>query len=352
MLLTLVISTGVVLAVTILTVAMELYGINKDPNERVIVIPAGSTTASIAEQLRKEDMIQLPQLFRVVSRLNNKDGSYIAGEHILSPSMSYQTMIDELCENHAEEREYMTVTIPEGTNLLDAATILEKNEICKADDFLFRFNAGGFGFEFEKHLPETNVMKFYQREGYCFPDTYEFYINEDPQIVAQKIYANFDSKLTPGEYAKMEELGMTLDEVITLASMVQAEAANDSEMRMIAGVFHNRLINKAVFSKLQSDPTKKYAEKVIHPNLPIKNEMMEDAYNTYVGTGLPPGAICNPGKAAIEAVLYPEESSYYYFYANIDTKVTYYAETYEGHLANIEKVKQEQAAAAAAAEGN
>ena len=145
---------------------------------------------------------------------------------------------------------------------------------------------------------------------------------------------------------------MTLDEVITLASIVQAEAANEKEMRMIAGIFHNRLINRAVFDKLQSDPTKKYAEEVIHPNLPVRNEMMEDAYNTYVGPGLPPGAIGNPGKAAIEAVLYPQESSYYYFYANIDTKVTYYAETYEQHLANIERVRQEQAAAAAAAEGN
>ena len=351
-LLTLVISSGVVLAVAILTVAMEIYGIKKDINERVVTIPAGSTTTSIAEQLKKENIIQLPQFFRLISRMNGKDGSYIAGEHILSPSMSYQTMIDELCENHAEEREYMTVTFPEGISLLEAATILEKNEICKADDFIFYFNAGGFGFNFEKYLPETNAMKFYQREGYCFPDTYEFYVEEDPQIVAQKIYANFNSKITAGEYAKMEELGMTLDEVITLASIVQKEAANVEEMRMIAGIFHNRLINKAVFSKLQSDPTRKYAEDVIHPNLPVRNEMMEDAYNTYVGTGLPPGAIGNPGKAAIESVLYPEESSYYYFYANIDTKKTYYAETYEEHLANIAKVKQEQEEAAAAAEGN
>ena len=351
-LLTLVISSGVVLAVAVLTVAMEIYGINKDFNERVITIPQGASTSAIAEQLKKEDMIELPWFFRLISRMNEKDGSYIAGEHVLSPSMSYQAMIEELCVNHAEEREYMTVTIPEGKNLLEAAEILEKNEICDADDFLFYFNAGGFGFNFEKYLPEANAMKFQQREGYCFPDTYEFYIDEDPQIVAQKIYANFDSKLTAGEYAKMEELGMTLDEVITLASIVQAEAANEKEMRMIAGIFHNRLINRAVFDKLQSDPTKKYAEEVIHPNLPVRNEMMEDAYNTYVGPGLPPGAIGNPGKAAIDAVLYPQESSYYYFYANVDTKVTYYAETYEQHLANIERVRQEQAAAAAAAEGN
>lgn len=351
-LLTFIIASGTVLAIAILTVAMEIYGISKDVSERVITIPQGSTTAAIAEQLEDEKMISLPQLFRLISRLNDSDGSYIAGEHVLSPSMSYQTMIKELCTNHADEREYVTVTFREGITLLDAAELLEKSEVCSADDFIFYFNAGGFGFQFENYLPETNMLKFEQREGYCFPDTYDFYLDEDPQIVAQKIYANFDSKLTAGEYAKMDELGMTLDEVITLASIVQAEAANEEEMRMIAGIFHNRLINRAVFDKLQSDPTKKYAEEVIHPNLPIRNQQMEDAYNTYVGAGLPPGAINNPGKAAIDAVLYPEESSYYYFYANIDTKVTYYAETYEEHLANIEKVRQEQAEAAAAAEGN
>ncbi len=351
-LLTLIVSSGVVLAVAILTVAMEIYGINKDINEKVVTIPAGASTAAIAEQLEKEHLINIPQLFRLISRMNGNDGSYIAGEHVLSPSMSYQAMIKELCMNHADERDYVTVTFREGITLLDAAQLLEANEVCDADDFIFYFNAGGFGFAFENYLPETNVMKFYQREGYCFPDTYDFYIEEDPQIVAQKIYANFNSKMTSGDYAKMEELGMTLDEVVTLASIVQAEAADETQMRMIAGIFHNRLINRAVFDKLQSDPTRIYAETVIHENAPIRNTLMEDAYNTYVGQGLPPGAINNPGRAAIEAVLYPEESNYYYFVANVDTRVTYYAATYEEHLANIEKIRQEQAEAAAAAEGN
>lgn len=351
-LVTLILAVATLLSVTILTVAMEIYGINKSTDQKVITIPAGATTSDIAEQLQTEHMIRIPKLFRLISRLNGNDGKYIAGEHILSPSMSYQTMIAELCKNHQSDREYVTVTLPEGITLLQAAEILEKNEVCDADDFLFYFNAGGFGFSFENYLPtEANVLKFHQREGYCFPDTYDFYINEQPQIVAQKIYANFDKKLTEGDYRKMEELNMTLDEVITLASIVQAETATNTDMKKIASVFHNRLLNRVLFPSLQSDPTRKYAENVIHPNLPVTNQLMEDAYNTYVGQGLPPGAINSPGKEAINAVLYPASTSYYFFAANVDTGVTYYATTNEEHEANLKKIKQEQAAAAAAAQG-
>ena len=122
-------------------------------------------------------------------------------------------------------------------------------------------------------------------------------------------------------------------------------------MTRISSVFHNRLMNSAVFPKLQSDPTKKYARDVIAPNLERDNEMMRQAYDTYEGVGLPPGAICNPGKAAIEAALYPEQTNYFYFNANIDTGVTYFAETNEEHERNLAMVNAQYAAAEAAANG-
>lgn len=347
-LLTLIFASAVVLSVTILTVVKEIYGIEKDVNERNVTIPAGSTTTDIAEQLQRENIISLPQMFRLISRMNGKDGSYIAGEHVISPSMSYQAMINELCKNHESEREYVRVTFREGITLLDAAEILQQNEVCEADAFIWAFNAGGFGFNFENYVTDSSALKFYRMEGYCFPDTYDFYVNEDPNIVAQKIYENFDNKITPAYYSRMQELGMSLDEVVTLASIVQAEAPYPDEMRKVSSVFHNRLLNSAVFTKLQSDPTRKYVEDVIRPNQQVQNTLMQEAYNTYEGTGLPPGAICNPGKAAIEAVLYPADTNYYFFVANVDTRVTYYATTNEEHEANIAKIRQEQAEAAAA----
>ncbi|MBR3267554.1 MAG: endolytic transglycosylase MltG [Oscillospiraceae bacterium] len=352
-LLTLILALSSVLSVAILAVAKEMYGIDKDIQEKIVVIPQGAGTAEIAKQLEEEKLISLPRVFRLVSRMNKKDGQYIAGEHVLSASMSYEAMIEELCYNHVDEREYVRVTFREGITLLDAAKMLQENEVCDAEQFLFYFNAGGYGFRFEEYLPETttNSLKFQRMEGYCFPDTYEFYVGEDPNIVAQKIYANFDSKLTDGDYRKMEELNMTLDEVITLASIVQGEAPFPDSMRMVSSVFHNRLNNKAMFTKLQSDPTKKYANEVIAPNLEISNELMLTAYNTYEGQGLPPGAINNPGRDAIEATLYPDDTPYYYFNANINTKQIYYSITYDEHLRHLAEVEQQYKEAEAAANG-
>ena len=350
-LLTLILAMSSVLAVAILAVAKEMYGIDKDVQDRIITIEEGATTLDIANQLYDEHMISMVPMFRLVSRMNNKDGSYIAGEHVLSASMSYEAMIEELCQNHKDERETQRVYFPEGCTLVDAAKRLQENQICDAEKFLFHFNGGGFHFEFENHLTDKNVLKWQRMEGYCFPDTYEFYVDEQPDIVAQKIYANFDSKITEGDYKKMEELNMTLDQVITLASMVQAEASKVTYMKKVAAVFHNRLNSSAEFPKLQSDPTSKYA-KLIAENLKIQNETMVTAYDTYQSAGLPPGAINNPGREAIEAVLYPDpDTTIFYFNANIDTGETFFSHNLAEHEANLELVQAQYAAAKAAANG-
>ncbi len=350
-LLTLILAMSSVLAVAILAVAKEMYGIDKDVQDRIITIKEGATTLDIANQLYDEHMISMVPMFRLVSRMNNKDGSYIAGEHVLSASMSYEAMIEELCQNHKDERETQRVYFPEGCTLVDAAKRLQENQICDAEKFLFHFNGGGFHFEFENHLTDKNVLKWQRMEGYCFPDTYEFYVDEQPDIVAQKIYANFDSKITEGDYKKMEELNMTLDQVITLASMVQAEASKVTYMKKVAAVFHNRLNSSAEFPKLQSDPTSKYA-KLIAENLKIQNETMVTAYDTYQSAGLPPGAINNPGREAIEAVLYPDpDTTIFYFNANIDTGETFFSHNLAEHEANLELVQAQYAAAKAAANG-
>jgi UPF0755 protein len=349
-LLTLILALASVLSVAILAVAKEMYGIDKNVQKRIITIPDGTSPADIALLLQDEHMISLPQVFRLVSRMNGMDSKYIAGEHTLTASMAYEAMIEELCTNHADERESQRVLIREGTTLVDAAKILQENEICDAEKFLFFFNKGGYGFKFEEYLPAKNSLKWQQMEGYCFPDTYEFYVGEEPVIVAQKIYANFDSKLREGDYKKMDELGLTLDEVITLASMVQGEASRTDYMKMVASVFMNRYHHKAEYPRFESDPTRKYAE-LIAENLIISNDTMTTAYNTYKGAGLPPGAINNPGRAAIEAVLYPAQTNYFFFNSNIDTGETFFAETYEQHKQNLAIVDGQYAAAKAAANG-
>jgi UPF0755 protein len=133
----------------------------------------------------------------------------------------------------------------------------------------------------------------------------------------------------------MEDMGLTLDETITFASIVQAEAGNVRDMKNVASVFWNRLNSADEFPLLQSDPTTKYVNNVIMPNIDLQADEMFRAYNTYEGAGLPPGAICNPGLDAITAVLYPAETDYYFFCANIDTDEVYYAETLDEHEENL-----------------
>ena len=233
---------------------------------------------------------------------------------------------------------------------IDAANILEKNHICDAEDFIFYFNSGGFGIDFEERLPSDSSLKFQKMEGYLFPDTYFFYENSKPEEVCQKIYYNFDTKMN-GEfstskkeyatrYERMEELDLTLDELITIASIVQKEAANVKDMNDVAAVFRNRIENNDVFPKLQSDPTKNYSNNTIRPNIEYYNQTIIDAYDTYKSAGLPPGAISNPGLDAIDAVLTNKKTKNFYFIANIRTNKTFFSETLEEHEAKEAEIKQ------------
>ena len=172
-------------------------------------------------------------------------------------------------------------------------------------------------------------------EGYLFPDTYTFYLDEDARIVAKKFCKNFNLKITADIYGRMEDLGMELEELLTIASMVQAEARSVSDMKKVASVFLNRLEKPNEYPLLQSDPTKNYVEDIIIPNIEVPSKAMYEAYNTYEGSGLPPGPICNPGLDAINAVLYPTDTDYYFFCANVETGEVFYAETNEQHEENL-----------------
>lgn len=327
------------LSISIIYLAKEYMGIDKSSTTYIIDIPEDSSTSDIIDILYDNGIIQVKELFELSLKINDKDGKpIISGEHEISPSMDYGDILDELKTNNEEYRETVTVTFPEGINVYDAGKLLEENSVCDARSFVYYFN-GGFqldDYKFADYLPTESTLKFLKLEGYLFPDTYEFYKDEDAEIVCRKIFNNFENKITDEYYTRMNEINMSLDEVITLASIVQKEASNVNDMKNIARVFINRLNNPDSFPMLQSDPTRIYAEEVIHLNSDIVNVNMENAYNTYKSAELPPGAICNPGIEAIEAVLYPADSNYFYFCADVETGVTYFAETLEEHNANLE----------------
>ena len=338
-----IVGVSVLLSSFLIVYGRDLLGINSDNTTRIVTIPQGATLEQIADTLQENKIITRPDFFVIIAGMSDKDTDIKPGDHELRPDMAYETILDELISDPMNNAASVSVTFTEGIRLCDAAQLLEENNVCSADEFIDYFNNDAkFGFAYEEHLPSFQDEKFYRMEGYLFPDTYTFYEEMDVELVCQKILSNFNQKIKPEYYERMEALDLSLDQTITLASMIQAEAGSVEQMTKISSVFWNRLNNASDFPMLQSDPTEKYVEEVIKPHSMSYNEELYTSYNTHKCTGLPAGPIDNPGADAIYAALYPESTNYYFFWANIDTKQTYFAETLEEHEKNGEKIAKEQ----------
>lgn len=307
----------------LINIGMEVTGLGRhDDTELTIEIPKGATSEDIANILVDNEIINNPIVFRVLSNKQNAN-SYKAGKHKVTANMSYSDLIDVLQQDPIQEKISVDVTFPEGYTLDQCAAVLEEAGVCRADEFIEAFNSAEFGYNFEKKV-EDKPTKYYKMEGYCFPDTYTFFKDSEPEIVCKKIYANFAEKVNANMLGRMEDLGLTLDETLALASIVQSEAPTSNQMKLVSSVFWNRLNDKETFPRLESDPTKKYAAL-----------SGIELYDTYKSEGVPPGAICNPGADAINAVLYPEETEYYFFCSNLTTQEFYYAKTLKQHEKNL-----------------
>ncbi|ADU22447.1 endolytic transglycosylase MltG [Ruminococcus albus] len=334
-LVTIILTLSLLLAVSGLTLGMEFYGIGKSDDVITFNIPKGSDNDDIADLLVENGIIKNKKLFIYTVKLMKANTIY-PGDIQLKPSDSYSDIIDKLAEQR-ESFKTVTVTFTEGEYLIDIAKKLEENKVCPAGDFLFEFNKD-MGYKFEGYLTDSKNTLF-PREGYLFPDTYEFYVDDTPYNITKILRDHYDSKINDALYKKMNDRGLSLNQTITLASIVQQEAANVQEMPKVASVFLNRLKDSDTFPMLQSDTTYNYIEKVIKTQ--ESNEATIDHYieyyDTYAIDGLPAGPICNPGMDAIKAVLDPAETNYYYFCNDLETGETFYAETLDEHEKNLVK---------------
>lgn len=330
-----IVTMSIVFATGAITLGMEYLGINKSDNEIKLNIPEGSNNDEIADILVENNIIENKNLFKIALKIVKPEALY-PGDITLSPNTSYPNIIENLSMMR-ESYETVTVTIPEGATLLQVAKKLEKNGVCSANDFLFQFNASQ-DFELDNTVTHNDDV-YYAMEGYFFPDTYEFYVDDSAYNVTKIVREHFESKITSDMYKRMEVLGMDLNEVITLASIVQTEAGTTEDMPLVASVFINRLNDPDTFPSLQSDATKNYIKKVIK-KAETSTTMIDhytNCYDTYICMGLPAGPVCNPGIDAINAVLYPEDTDYYYFCNNLETGKSYFAETYKQHQKNLKK---------------
>lgn len=228
------------------------------------------------------------------------------------------------------------VTFPEGLTSVEIAEKLEENGVCSAADFMEAvrdFDAVKDTYGCLSSLKNAGERAF-AFEGYVFPDTYDFYRGESASYALSRFLSNANRKLTDERAARAKELGYTMDEIVTLASIIQEEAGDPNEMPKVAAVMHNRLKSPA-YGKLQCDVTINYVNDRItdSPYLSGDTSVFAERYNTYKKDGLPVGAICCPGIDAIDAALYPADTNDFFFVTDAEMNY-YYAETYEQHLAN------------------
>ena len=239
------------------------------------------------------------------------------------------------------ESHTVTVTFPEGFTLVQIAERLQENNVCSSAQFIELTNnivyIQSLGYSFTELIDNPEERAFFL-EGYIFPDTYEFYKGENAEMALKRFLDNTERKLTAEYKERAEELGYTLDEIITLASVVQEESYTNDSVKNVASVLHNRL-NSPSFPKLQCDVTIHYINEYVTGSEYLSGDTADFAelYNTYKCEGLPAGPITNPGLAAIEAALYPVETDYYYFVTDSEWNY-YYAETYAQHQANCRAV--------------
>ena len=328
-----VLAVSVFIASFALSSINDLVGFSKESREVEITIPEGYDLSEIAELLKNNGIIDEPFTFEVYARIKEMDQKLDSGTFMLNSNLGYD-QIFQILKRKESAKNVVSITFYEGMKLSDIAKRLDENGVCDYDEFMLAVDTETFEYEFESMMG-TNEYIYYKWEGYLFPDTYEFFTNSTPRSVMIKFIDNFNNKMS-GYYDRMKELGMGLDEVITLASVIQSEAAYRSDMEKVSSAFHNRLAQGSGLPYLQSDVTWFYYEQEIMPN--VEDEELSDAYHTsydtYYKQGLPVGPICNPGINAIEAALYPADTNYYYFVTDKEGNF-YYASTLAEHEANI-----------------
>lgn len=332
--LVIVLGVSIFLAFFALQSASDMFGLNKQDSQVEIELPENQSIPEIAKLLKENGVIQQSFTFQVYAGLKNKAENLVPGTYVLNSNMSYEEILAAFRIGNTKKVE-VQITFYEGMTLSEIADRLEENKVVSREEFLDYLENGDmdFGYDFLSQIPD-NDLRYHKYEGYIFPDTYLFYEGESVSRVVQKFLKAFNDRVTDEMFAEMEKMGMTLDETITLASMIQKEAGNVADMSPVSGVFHNRLKNPDSFPQLQSDVTIFYVEDDIKPYISVADQEMYDAYNTYVCQGLPVGPICSPGVAAIEAALNPQESNYFFFVTDEEGNY-YYAETAQQHDINV-----------------
>ena len=280
-----------------------------DTKEVIVTIEPGSTTNDIGDILEEQGIIGDGNSFKLYTMFKHYDGQYQAGSYAFSPSMNAEEIAQIMIQGKTNQ---ITFTIPEGYTEYQIAESLADAGLVEKKSFIKLIESKELVSEFEFLKGAQNNK--HRLEGYLFPSTYTMPADSDERDIVYHLLETYDEIFTDEWSARAKELGLTENEVIVIASLIEKEAGVDQDRGKVSSVIYNRLEEGM---PLQIDATVQYVRSLndqdVKEDLTYDDTKVESEYNTYTNTGLPPGPICCPGEASIKAALYPEDTKYLYY---------------------------------------
>jgi UPF0755 protein len=326
LILIIVFSSGAVMAVRYLN---RNYARTVNQADSYFILKKDTSLEQAAKQLEDKKIIRSSRLLMLYARVFKLDSVALpGGRYILKPNTALKDLVSKL---ESDKSDFAVVTIPEGFSLHQIADRLENNNLIKKEDLL----ALKLDDMDEGKLLSPAAGVFFDIEGYLFPDTYYIPYEASVNQIIQLMFGNFTRVFSEKHRQRAKELGLSINDIVTIASLIEKEAANNEERSRIAGVIYNR-IKKGML--LQIDAAVIYAHTKGETNISrvtYNHLRIDSKYNTYVYKGIPPGPIASPGRPSIEAALYPEDNAYLYYVATGNGHA--FSKTYEEHLRNVKK---------------
>ena len=355
--LVLAITIGISLGRLLWVCAADVLAFGRENQEIAITITEDDTVDTVTDKLYDAGLLQYKELFKLYAALAKADQKTTAGTYKLNTQYDYHALVNGMSAS-SSYRETVTVRIPEGYTCAQIYALLESKGVCSVETLEKYASTSEFAsYDFLEGVPRGTK---YCLEGFLFPDTYDFYTNDTPQRIFDKLLSRFDDQfddelrahintLNEKMAAKLRKNGygqsyidankLTLYDVVTMASIVQKESAHSGENYEIASVFYNRLAHPNSFPFLNSDATVVYAHGG-KQDLTAEDYKLDSPYNTYVVKGLPAGPIANPGLSAIMSSLSPADTNYHYFVLDPSIGEHLFSATYKEHQEKVEALRK------------
>lgn len=327
--------------------AQDVLAFGRSDETLTVTINSGDTVGDIADMLKEQGVIKYPWLFKFYCSFTDSETTMDPGTYVICYNYDYHALVNNMIAN-SPNRTTVRVMIPEGMTCEQIFALMEKNNVCTAEALKQAAAETEFDYWFLEGIPYGVDNRL---EGFLFPDTYDFYEQDDPARVLDKLLTNFERKFSDEAKEQLEVVNgkiaerlryagydesfvsshmLSVRDLINVASMIEKESAGVDESSTIASVIYNRLCSPAEYPYLNIDATLIYA---IGENRPLTeaDKQIDSPYNTYTHTGLPAGPISNPGLSSITAALYPAETSYYYYALDRETGYHHFSKTYDEH---------------------